>query len=185
MIYLSFKLKVSFIIIINNIIIIIIAIQEEYEKAKDMNNYRDKYINDVHDRHKNDADKLRQYSSSLMKDNLTLKMYVSRLESELTMSENDKKNFLQLIQRYEIEIDEMRKERSTLHGYQLKYKLESQENIMTTLHEVRKENKKIQEEQLDIAKEYKKSRKNIRKLLSVIHLYEDIIEKVIFILITF
>lgn len=132
----------------------------------------------MHDRHKNDADKLRNYSSNLMKDNMTLKMYISRLESELTMSEIDKKNSLQLIQRYEIEIDEMRKERTTLHGYQLKYKLESQDNIMTTLHEVRQENKRLQEEQMQIAREHKKSRKYIRKLLSVIHLYEDIIDKV-------
>jgi len=112
-----------------------------------------------------------------MKDNLTLKMYISRLESEITISEIDKKNSLQLIKRYELEIDEMRKERTTLHGYQLKYKLESQDNIMTTLHELRIENKRIQEEQLSMAKEYKKSRKYTRKLLSVIHLYEDIIDK--------
>lgn len=107
-----------------------------------------------------------------MKENMSLKMYISRLESELTIQEVEKKNTQQLLSRFENEINEMRKERTTLHAYQIKYKLESQDNLMTTLTEIRNENKKLQDDQLTLASNYKKSRKYIRKLLYVIHLYE-------------
>ena len=110
-----------------------------------------------------------------MKENMSLKMYISRLESELTIQEVEKKNTQQLLSRFEIEINELRKERTTLHAYQIKYKLESQDNLLATIGEIRNENKRLQDDQLLIASNYKKSRKYIRKLLSVIHLYEGML----------
>jgi hypothetical protein len=123
------------------------------------------------------ANDLRSKFNVILKDNVALRMYSSRLESEYKILESNNKITKDLIHRFENEINLLRNENIQINNEKLKYKLNTRENSISIINQLKDDNIEFENELNNIKSKYKKSKKYIKKLLKAIHLFENMLEK--------